>query len=131
MTTPPDGDTSALHIGAVSIDCADPVGLAEFYGDLLGMKRIVETPDGRVVAVSDGTYTLAMMRTDGYVAPTWPDDGQQQQMHLDISVTDLDRATARALSVGARLAAHQPAPDRWRVFLDPAGHPFCLTTVGS
>jgi hypothetical protein len=72
-----------------------------------------------------------MMRVDGYVAPSWPDRGQQQQMHFDISVTDLDRAAARALAVGAKQAEHQPAPDLWRVFVDPAGHPFCLTTFGA
>ena len=121
----------ALRLGAVSIDCADAGELADFYARLLGMQRIVETPDGGVVAISDGTHTLAMMRVDGYVPPSWPEPGQQQQMHFDISVTDLDVATTRALAVGARQAEHQPAPDRWRVFLDPAGHPFCLTTVGA
>lgn len=25
--------------------------------------------------------------------------------------------------------ATQPAPDRWRVLIDPAGHPFCITTL--
>jgi hypothetical protein len=49
----------------------------------------------------------------------------------DISVADLDGAADRAMSVGARLAEHQPAPELWRVFLDPAGHPFCLTTFGA
>ena len=124
-------EVTAMRIGAMSIDCAEPGRLADFYAELLGMTRIVESPDGRVVAVSDGTHTLAMMRVDDYVAPTWPEPARPQQMHLDISVTDLDGATDRAVSVGAVLAAHQPAPDRWRVFLDPAGHPFCLTTVGS
>jgi catechol 2,3-dioxygenase-like lactoylglutathione lyase family enzyme len=119
-----------LRLGAVSVDCADPARLADFYCALLGMRRIVETPDGRVIAVSDGTYTLAFMHTDDYVPPTWPQPGQLQQMHLDISATDLDAATQRALAAGARQATHQPAPDSWRVFLDPAGHPFCLTTVG-
>jgi catechol 2,3-dioxygenase-like lactoylglutathione lyase family enzyme len=120
-----------LRIGAVSIDCADPGALADFYAQLLGMERIVETADGAVVAISDGTHTLAMMRVEGFVAPSWPNPGQLQQMHLDVSVTDLDGATSRALAVGARLADHQPAPALWRVFLDPAGHPFCLTTVGA
>jgi len=26
---------------------------------------------------------------------------------------------------GERLADHQPHPDQYRVFIDPAGHPFC------
>lgn len=131
MTTTPDGKVPELHIGAVSIDCADPGELADFYGELLGMTRLVESPDGRIVAISDGTHTLAMMQVDGYVAPSWPDPGQQQQMHFDIPVTDLDGAVTRALAVGARQAAHQPAPELWRVFLDPAGHLFCLTTFGA
>ena len=52
-----------------------------------------------------------------------------QQMHLDIAVTDLPAAVAAAVELGAVEAAHQPEPDVWRVLLDPAGHPFCLTTV--
>ncbi|MGB8997061.1 MAG: VOC family protein [Pseudonocardiaceae bacterium] len=35
---------------------------------------------------------------------------------------------AEALWLGARRAPEQPAPDRWRVLLDPAGHPFCVST---
>jgi hypothetical protein len=47
--------------------------------------------------------------------------------HLDLEVDDLDGAVAYAVSLGARLAAHQPRADL-RVLLDPAGHPFCLCT---
>jgi hypothetical protein len=95
------------------------------------MRRLVEAPDGSVIAIGDGAQTLAMMRVDDYVAPTWPEPGQLQQMHLDVSVTDLDDAVTRAVALGAREAAHQRDPGRWRVLLDPAGHPFCLTTVGA
>ena len=120
---------TAIAIGAVSIDCADAGALADFYGALLGMRRVVESPDGSIVAISDGIHTLAMMLVEDYTPPTWPQPGQQKQMHLDLSVPDLEGATATALALGATLAAHQAAPERWRVFLDPAGHPFCLTTV--
>ena len=70
-----------------------------------------------------------MMRVDDYVAPTWPQSGQLQQMHLDVSVTDLSEAVSRAVALGASEADHQPGPNVWRVLIDPAGHPFCLTTV--
>jgi catechol 2,3-dioxygenase-like lactoylglutathione lyase family enzyme len=126
VTTPPVG-----RLGATSIDCPDPVELAEFYGALLGMRRLVESPDGSVVAITDGAQTLAMMRVSDYVAPTWPEPGQLQQMHLDVSVNDIDVAVARAVALGARQAEHQADPSRWRVLFDPAGHPFCLTTVGA
>jgi hypothetical protein len=44
-------------------------------------------------------------------------------------VDDLDAAEKAALDAGATKAEHQPEPDRWRVFLDPAGHPFCVTNM--
>ncbi|WP_321572628.1 VOC family protein [Parafrankia colletiae] len=42
---------------------------------------------------------------------------------------DLEGAVAEAVGLGATVAAAQPDPVRWRVLFDPAGHPFCLTTV--
>ena len=40
----------------------------------------------------------------------------------------LEEPTRRAIALSARLADPQPDP-QWRVLLDPAGHPFCITTV--
>jgi catechol 2,3-dioxygenase-like lactoylglutathione lyase family enzyme len=127
----PDPEESVGRLGATSIDCADPAELADFYCRLLGMQRLVESPDGNVIAITDGANTLAMMRVDDHVPPSWPESGQRKQMHLDVSVSDLDAATARAVALGAREADHQAQPSMWRVLLDPAGHPFCLTTVGA
>ena len=50
---------------------------------------------------------------------------QQMMMHLDIEVDDLDAAGAEAIEAGATLAEFQPQ-QHVRVYLDPAGHPFCL-----
>ena len=93
------------RLGATSIDCPDPAVLADFYCRLLGMHRMVETPDGQVIAITDGTHVLALMRVDDHVAPGWPDSGPPQQMHLDVTVTDLDDAVARAVQIGARQAS--------------------------
>jgi hypothetical protein len=49
------------------------------------------------------------------------------QMHLDFDVDDLDAAEARVLAAGATRFDFQPN-DHCRVYADPAGHPFCLTT---
>jgi len=116
-------------LASISLDCPDPSSLADFYASLLGMSRIFETPDGSIVALSDGTKIVTMMQTRDYVAPTWPEAGQLQQMHLDVSVTDLPEAVVQAVSLGAREADQQPKRDLFRVLVDPAGHPFCLTTV--
>lgn len=123
--------TPVGRLGATSIDCPDPAVLADFYSALLGMRRLVESPDGGVIAITDGTATLALMRVADYAPPTWPEPGQLQQMHLDVSVADLDAGVRQAVALGAREAAHQADPERWRVLVDPAGHPFCLTTVGA
>ena len=112
--------------GFVSFDCDDPQRLGEFWAAML---------DGELIRLNDDT---ALVRTDwvwmtalrvaDYVAPTWPSNDVPKQLHLDLAVTDLDVAVAEAERLGALPAAVQPAPDRWRVLLDPAGHPFCLTT---
>ena len=47
-------------------------------------------------------------------------------MDLDFDVDDLDVGERAVLAIGARKSPTQPRPDGWRVFLDPAGHPFCL-----
>ena len=46
------------------------------------------------------------------------------------AVEDLDAAVERAVSLGARLADPQPG-ETWRVLIDAAGHPFCLTDAAS
>ena len=69
---------------------------------------------------------LIAQRMDDYVAPTWPGSSI---VHLDLSAGDLlDEPERRALALGATLADFQPDA-RWRVLLDPAGHPFCITTL--
>ncbi|WP_251023849.1 VOC family protein [Arthrobacter sp. ISL-65] len=64
-----------------------------------------------------------------YVAPSWPEGPHHQQLHLDIAVDELESATDVALALGATPAKHQPAPEQWRVLLDPVGHPFCFAAV--
>jgi hypothetical protein len=60
-----------------------------------------------------------------YQPPEWPSQERPQQFHLDFLVDDLDTAEAAAVELGAVKAEHQPGTS-FRVFLDPAGHPFCL-----
>lgn len=127
--TSADSSEPVGWLGATSIDRADPAELADFYARLLGWRRMHETPDGGVVVITNGSHNLAMMRVDNYRPPTWPDPGVPQQMHLDVAVDDLDTAVARAVELGARLVAEQPGPSVWRVLVDPAGHPFCVTTA--
>ena len=112
--------------GVVSLDCADPLALGEFWAAMLG-GEIMFTSTMTVLIRTDWVW-LSALRVPDYVAPTWPGGDVPKQIHLDLAVTELEAAVAEAERLGARIAPVQPAPDRLRVLLDPAGHPFCLTT---
>ena len=105
------------------LDCPDPTALAEFYGALLGWK-VDASPDWADVRADYG-QCLSFQKVEGYRAPDWPGQDVAQQMHLDVVVDDLDTAEKAVLELGATKHEHQPGT-RFRVFLDPAGHPFCL-----
>ncbi|MGH9132273.1 MAG: VOC family protein [Acidimicrobiales bacterium] len=114
------------RLGSIALDCAEPGPLAAFWADLLGGE--VAFTSETFVAVKTDRGWLAAVRVDDYRAPSWPGASNPKQMHLDLAVDDLDQAEAEALRLGARRPDEQPSPDKWRVLLDPAGHPFCLTT---
>jgi catechol-2,3-dioxygenase len=111
---------------SVVIDCSDPVALAEFYAALVG--GAVTPVDDDWVTLRDGVNViLAFQLAPDHKPPTWPDPERPQQFHIDVTVEDVETAEAQVLALGATKADQQPPPDeRWRVFLDPAGHPFCL-----
>ena len=119
--------TAVTRLGSVSLDCSDTYALAQFYATLIGVEIAVDSE--RFSAVRFGNIWLSMQRVDDHRPSTWPDGNIPAQVHLDFSVEDLDAAEAAALAAGARKAQTQPSPDRWRVMLDPAGHPFCLTSL--
>lgn len=105
------------------IDCPDAAALAKFYGELLGWK--VELDDGWAEVRAEVGQCICFQQVDGYRAPVWPGQDVPQQFHLDVVVDDLDDGEAAVRELGATLAEHQPGTT-FRVFLDPAGHPFCL-----
>ncbi|WP_435887960.1 VOC family protein [Streptomyces niveus] len=49
-------------------------------------------------------------------------------MHIDVKVPDLDVAEPQVLALGATLVDGSDKPVGYRVYADPAGHPFCLVT---
>ncbi|WP_425465677.1 VOC family protein [Nonomuraea turkmeniaca] len=112
---------------SVVLDTPDPKGLAEFYSRLLGWP-ITSVEDDWVVVTDGGPpRRLAFQLATDFRRPTWPDPERPQQLHLDLRVADIEEAEKRALEIGAVKHEHQPSEDdNFRVFLDPAGHTFCL-----
>ena len=117
-----DGVGPVMGLFAVTIDAPDASGLARFYAELTGMEVTYDGPEGALIS-ADGRNVMFQQISD-YNPPRWPDPAHPQQAHLDLLVEDLDTGQARALQLGAsRLNA---GGERFRVFTDPAGHPFCL-----
>ncbi|MBF8187369.1 VOC family protein [Nonomuraea sp. K274] len=112
---------------SVVLDCPDPKGLAEFYSRLLGWPVTSVEDDWVVVTDGGPPRRLAFQLATDFRPPTWPEPERPQQFHLDLQVEDLEEAEKRTLEIGATKHRHQPSEDdSFRVFLDPAGHPFCL-----
>ena len=105
------------------IDCPDAHALGAFYGALLDWK--VEVSPGWADIRADNGNCISFQQVEPYTPPQWPAQEVPQQMHLDVIVDDLDAAEATVLELGATKHEHQPGTS-FRVFLDPAGHPFCL-----
>jgi predicted enzyme related to lactoylglutathione lyase len=106
------------------LDCPDPTRLGTFYGELLGWD-VKASDDWAEVRSPDGQQCICFQPVADYQAPEWPGQSVPQQMHLDVMVQDLDAGEAAVLQIGATRHEHQPGTT-FRVFLDPAGHPFCL-----
>lgn len=116
------------RLQSVIVDCPDAKSLAEFYRDLLGWKidyAGYEEGDGFASMTDGGPIKLCVQEVANYQRPQWPDQSQPQQFHLDVEVDDLEAAEQAATALGAARAEVQPGKG-YRVYLDPAGHPFCL-----
>lgn len=105
------------------IDCPDPAAMAAFYGALLDWPAKVDDDWAEVRA--EYGHCISFQQVADYTPPVWPAQQVPQQMHMDVIVDDLDTAEEAVLALGATKHEHQPGKT-FRVFLDPAGHPFCL-----
>ena len=121
MTSP------SIRLRSVVLDCPDPPALAFFYANLLNGESEISDPEWCEVHVGDPAFKLAFQRAVPYSPPEWP-DGRPQQLHLDLTVSDLNAAGLRAVELGA-VVLSGPVEEpgcMWVVHADPAGHPFCL-----
>lgn len=111
---------------ATVFDCSDTEQLASFYEDALGMVRVQHDAESGWISIGDAPDrpALAFQRVEHYTPPDWPGQDIPQQAHLDIRVKDLDVAEQQVLALGA--TSMESGTATFRVFLDPAGHPFCL-----
>jgi catechol 2,3-dioxygenase-like lactoylglutathione lyase family enzyme len=124
-------------------DTTDARALAEFSRQLLGWHyRTGQDPpaqgepdplgsDWLNLHNPDGGPGLAFQQVERMPRSTWPDPTVPQQLHLDISVDDVDdliETRERAERLGARVLYDRFDDPQEPLFVlaDPQGHPFCL-----
>ncbi|MER6013392.1 VOC family protein [Streptomyces bluensis] len=116
---------------AVVVDCPDPHALAAFYAQVGGGTPQAKDDGWVVLNVPEGP-SLAFQRVPSHTPPEWPRaDRNSQQFHLDFDAgrtwEEVDVAQEKVLALGARpLDLESEAGKDFRVYADPAGHPFCL-----
>lgn len=142
-----DRDAAVPRLCQVVLDTLDARASAEFWRQLLGLvyrpgheppEPRHDDPAGRDwlnLRAADGTPFLAFQQVDRLAAATWPTQAVPQQLHLDLTVRDveeLDAVHERVLALGGelRLDRSDDVEEPLRVYADPDGHPFCVFVGG-
>ncbi|WP_369194400.1 VOC family protein [Streptomyces djakartensis] len=126
--------SAVARFRSVVVDCPDPRELARFYAQVVGGTPEDDDPDWVVLHVPGGPR-LAFQRSPDHTPPEWPRaDRNAQQFHLDFDAgstwEEIDAAEERVLALGARVLDREDYEKKdFRVYADPAGHPFCLCRI--
>ena len=118
--------TETASLDLAIFDAADIEQVGRFYAELTGWDIVRQDDDRFGVRTPDG-QEVEFQRAPDHVAPQWPGQEHPQQFHLDLWVEGIAAAEPAVLAAGATVHEHQPSGDGgFKVYLDPAGHPFCL-----
>jgi len=118
-----------MKLGCVTLDSGNAEEHADFYQKLLGWTgRFVNTDeDMKFVGIFDETKEgvfLLFQEDSNYTMPQWPHE-QGFEQHLDFFSDDVEKDVSLAIECGAKLAETQYS-DKWKIMIDPMGHPFCI-----
>lgn len=120
----------------ISIDCADPARLADFWTGVLGY-QVIHQEDGLIEIGPAGRSDAEMLDAVrlGPVPPTIflcrvPEPKKvKNRLHFDVSPVDGTQAeeVARVEALGAtRADIGQSGEESWVVMADPEGNEFCV-----
>lgn len=116
------------RLAMMTLDCADPRAEAQFWSAVLGWE--IAAAEDEYAMLTGPTTALGFGLVPGYAAPAWPNPSGSKQFHFDLAVDDIPAMQQRCVALGAVVPDDQPG-ETWRVLLDPAGHPFCLTAAAN
>jgi len=117
-------------IAMITLDCAEVGPVADFWRAALGYEQVAGDGENYAMLKTENGPALGLGKVEDYQSPGWPNERGSKQFHLDLAAEDIDAETERLVELGATLAEPQPG-ETWRVLLDPAGHPFCVTDAAN
>lgn len=111
-------------------ECGDARRLASFWQGVLDLDDPTGDPTWLTLEW-EPVGRFSFHEIEGYRASEWPGSTGGIQAHFDLLVDDFAAADAAVLAAGATALSEvlNPGPKAWRVYADPAGHPFCLVSV--
>lgn len=119
-----------VRLTQLVLECADAERLAGFWQEVLDLPE----PEGDADWMTlrwEPVGRFSFHRVADYRPPTWPGRRGEQQAHFDLLVDDVRQAGIAVESAGAHplTDVQNPGPGAWRIYADPAGHPFCLVSA--
>jgi predicted enzyme related to lactoylglutathione lyase len=116
----------ALSVAALTIDCADPAGLADFWGKALG--RPVSPGATSENATLDATDPASGPKM--FFSKVRETKAVKNRLHLDLLTEHYDQEIERLTGLGAKPLNEINFPGvRWTTFADPEGNEFDLLTT--
>jgi predicted enzyme related to lactoylglutathione lyase len=114
----------ALTARMVTIDCADPVGLAKFWAEAAGYELRWQHEDEFMVLGPAWGEGVAI----GLQRVAEPRPGKNR-VHVDWAADDRTAEVARLVRLGATVIdEHAVTGLGWTVLADPEGNEFCVST---
>lgn len=115
-----------MKIGLV-LDCADPDGLARFWGPALDYVNVGAA--GAYVALLPNGRPGSKLLLQRVSEPK----SVKNRMHVDLEVPDIESEATRLVALGATRVSEGPCSEHgstWILMADPEGNEFCVCDAG-
>ncbi|GAB3729956.1 VOC family protein [Amycolatopsis oliviviridis] len=113
-----------IELGMITIDCADPRGLAAFWTKALGVE-VDQDYEGEFLILHPKTGTAPV-----FAFQRVPEERvSKNRVHMDFVSEDRKKEVERLIALGAKqLDEHEMPGIAWTVLADPVGNEFCVAT---
>ncbi|RSM76141.1 glyoxalase [Amycolatopsis sp. WAC 01375] len=113
-----------IELGMITIDCADPRGLAAFWTKALGVE-VDQDYDGEFLILHPKVENGPVLAFQRVPEPR----AGKNRVHLDFGTDDMEKEVDRLTGLGAKELDKKEMPGlAWTVLADPVGNEFCVAT---